>query len=98
MAKEKGTKMSDQKVERKDMSLEEARAYRASQYRPEDRKMSEKEKREQFRIFWAQEKRKYGQKKDLEQILWLHLQAVRMDSPDQFDAGLANFGLKRIGN
>jgi hypothetical protein len=58
--------------------------------------MTETQKREAFRLFWAQNKAKFGQPKNLENILWLHLQAIKMDTPDKFEAGLKNFGLKEV--
>ncbi len=79
-----------------EMSLEEARAYRASMYKPTKKKLSAQEKREAFRLFWAVEKTKYGKKKDLEGILWLHLKASKLDEPEQFEDGLRHFGLKKI--
>lgn len=107
MAKEKNLKMdkitemqsdAEQGPSSKEMTLEEAKAYRASLYVPQERKLSEQEKREQFRLFWAQQKRKYGKAKDLEDILWLHLKSSKMDEPSKFEAGIAHFGLKKIGN
>lgn len=81
-----------------EMSLEEARAYRASLYKPEEKKLSEEEKREKFKLFWTQSKKKYGSPKDLEHILWLHLKATGNNEPEKFEAGLLHFGLKkRIG-
>lgn len=87
-----------EKMNNKEMTLEEAKAFRASLAKPQEKKMTEQEKREAFRIFWTQEKKKYGKAKDLESILWTHLQAVKMDQPEKFEAGLAHFGLKKIGN
>jgi hypothetical protein len=86
MAKEKQIKES--------MSLEEAKAYRASQYKPTIVPLSDKEKREQFRLFWAQSKKKYGKSKELEQILWIYLKATGHDEPEKFDAGIRHFGFK----
>jgi hypothetical protein len=80
----------------KEMSLEESKAYRASLYKPEARALSGLEKREQFRIFWAKEKKKYDKPKELEQILWVHLKAVKLDDPEKFEAGLKHFGLKKV--
>ena len=80
-----------------EMSLADAKAWRASLYRPAANKaLSEKEKREAFRLFWAQEKYKYGKSKDLEGILWLHLKASKLDEPAKFSEGLQHFGLKKI--
>lgn len=97
MAKEKESK-KESKEENKEMSLQEAKEWRASLYKPEDKALSEREKKELFRVFWASEKRKYGKGKDLEEIIWLHLKTMKMDNPDKFEAGLAHFGLKKLGN
>jgi hypothetical protein len=93
MAKEKRLKMEEVKLE---MTPEEAKAYRASLYVPTVKPLTDRQKREQFRIFWAQAKRQYGKTKDLEEIVWLHLKSSKMDDPSQFDAGIANFGLKKV--
>jgi len=89
MAKEK--KQSNQ-----EMSLEEARAFRASLHKPVPRALSESQKREAFRIFWVSQKSKYGKSKSLEKALWLHLKTIGMNSPEKFVEGLANFGLKKV--
>lgn len=96
MAKEKEFKKEKAEEKVEEMSLEEARKFRASLAKPEEKKLEESEKREAFRLFWAQEKYKYGKSKDLEQILWLHLKAVKMDEPEKFEDGLSHFGLKKI--
>jgi hypothetical protein len=79
-----------------EMSIEEARAIRASLHKPAQPALTDEDKRDQFRVFWAQEKYKYGKSKDLEEILWLHLKAMKMDGPEKFEDGLAHFGLKKI--
>ena len=79
-----------------EMTADEARAFRASLYKPQVVKLTEKQKREQFRVFWAQSKRKYGKTKSLEEIKWLHLKSSKMDEPEKFEAGVAHFGLKKI--
>lgn len=98
MAKESGFKDWKEKAEPKaqEMTLEEARAYRASLYKPVEQPLTEKEKREAFRLFWAKEKYKYGKSKDMEEILWMHLKASKMEDPEKFDSGLKHFGLKKI--
>lgn len=80
-----------------EMTLAEARAYRAALHKPVIAELSLEQKREEFRKFWAQNRAKYNKSRDLEQVLWLHLKAVKMESPDKFEAGLAHFGLKKIG-
>jgi hypothetical protein len=91
MAKEK-----NMKLESKEMTLEEAKIYRASKHVPQERKLSMQEKREQFRIFWTQAKKKYGKAKNLEEIIWLHLVSIKKTDPKDFSDGVSNFGLKEI--
>ena len=78
------------------MSLEESRAHRASLHKPSPKILNESQKREAFRIFWVSQKSKYGKAKSLEKALWLHLKAIKMDSPEQFAEGLDHFGLKKV--
>lgn len=92
MAEEKSYK----KYKEPEMTLEEAKAYRASLYKEIPKKLSDEEKKESFRIFWAQNRNSYGKSKDLENILWIHLKAIKMDEPENFVEGLKNFGLKKI--
>lgn len=80
----------------KEMSLEEARKWRASLAKPELSSLTEDQKRESWRLYWAQNKASYGRGKELEEIIWLHLKAIKMDSPSQFEQGAKHFGLKKI--
>lgn len=98
MGKWEKPQKGEQKVEERaeEMTMAEARAYRAALHRPEIVELTEEESREQFRKFWAQQKSKYGKSKDLEEILWLHLKAVKKAMPEQFEAGLDHFGLKKV--
>lgn len=83
---------------KEEMSLEEAKAYRASLYKPVARILSEEERREQFKLFWAVSRRKYNKsKKELENVLWVHLKATGNDESEKFEDGLNHFGLKKIG-
>lgn len=86
----------DKMKEEVEMTSEEAKAARAAAHAALPKKTSEQEKREAFRLFWAQEKYKYGKDKGLEPILWVHLKAINMESPDKFEAGILHFGLKKI--
>lgn len=79
-----------------EMTLEEARSYRASLYKAAPVVLTTEEKREAFRKFWAEQKYKYGKSKDLEPILWAHLKASKQDDPAKFEDGLAHFGLKKV--
>lgn len=98
MADEKKDWKQEKKQEAKksEMTLQEAKAYRASLAPKDDQKLAEHEKREQFRLFWAENKYKYGKAKDLEHILWEHLKSAKLSEPKDFEAGLTHFGLKKI--
>ena len=84
------------KESKQSMTLEEAKAYRASLYVPRKRKLSEIEKKEKFRLFWTQSRKKYGMPKGIEEALWVHLKATGHDEPEKFEAGVSHFGLKKI--
>ena len=86
----------DFREEQQDMSLEEAKAFRASLYKPTERVLPEHEIREQFRLFWAKNRTKYGRNRDLEDVLWIHLKSAKFDDPKKFEEGLKHFGLKKI--
>lgn len=88
--------MAKEEVHSEEMTLEEARAYRASLYKPTERILSEGEKAEAFRVFWAENRTKYNGSKDVEPVIWQHLKSIKMDGPDQFEAGIAHFGLKKV--
>jgi hypothetical protein len=78
-----------------EMSLEEARAYRASLVKDQPAAISDKEKRDAFKKFWAENKKHYKKASKLEEVIWLHLKAVKMDHPSKFQEGLKHFGLKK---
>ena len=88
--------MSKRKSEDVEMTLEEAKAYRASLAVKKEKILTDAQKREAFRVFWAREKSKYSKSKEIESILWIHLKAIKMNEPDKFEAGIKNFGLKKI--
>ena len=102
MAKEKKNKFagssfeSFQKAEVKEMTLEESKAYRAALHKPTPKVLTDEQKREAFRIFWTSNKEKYGKGKSIEKAIWLHLKSIKMDTPEQFAAGLKNFGFKKV--
>ena len=78
-----------------EMTLEEAKAYRASLNAPKSEQKREQDRREDFRKFWAENKSKYGKDKELEEVLWLHLKAIKQDNSEDFEAGLNHFGLTK---
>ena len=79
-----------------EMSLEEAKAWRASLAKVSQRPLNQKQKRDAFKVYWTQNKKKYGMTGKLEQVLWLHLVATKNDSPENFENGLKNFGIKKV--
>lgn len=79
-----------------EMSLEEAKSYRASLHKPQPKVLTEEQKREAFRIYWASNKKVFGKSKAMEKAVWLHLKTIGMNSPEQFSQGLDNFGLKKV--
>jgi hypothetical protein len=81
---------------KQEMTLDESKAYRASLISNISRPLTQKQKRDAFKIYWTQNKKKYGMTGKLEEILWLHLVATKNDSPENFDNGLANFGIKKV--
>lgn len=90
MAKEKAKPQSAESP----MTLEQSKAYRASLYKPAAKVLSPDQKREAFRVFWVANKRKFGDPKNIEKALWMHLKTIGMDSPEKFAEGLRHFGLK----
>lgn len=85
-----------QAQEDQEMSLEEAKAFRASLATTATKPMNAKQKRDAFKVFWTQNKKKYGMTGKLEHVLWLHLVATKNDSPESFENGLKNFGIKKV--
>ncbi len=79
-----------------EMTLEEAKAWRASLAKPSHKPLNQKQKRDAFKVFWTQNKKKYGMTGKLEHVLWLHLVATKNDEPANFEAGLKNFGIKKV--
>lgn len=78
------------------MTMEEAKAFRASLAKPGNKPMNLKQKRDAFKVYWTQNKKKYGMTGKLEHVLWLHLVATKNDEPANFEAGLKNFGIKKV--
>lgn len=80
-----------------EMTLEEAKEFRASLAQPAAQKpLSQKQKRNAFKLYWTQNKKKYGMTSKLEHVLWLHLVATKNDEPQLFEQGLKNFGIKKV--
>jgi hypothetical protein len=88
--------MAKWKEQQEEMTLEEAKAARAAKHKASPPILADHQKRESFRVYWAQERNKFGKPKNLEEVLWIHLKATKQDSPEQFEAGLKHFGLKKV--
>jgi len=58
------------------------------------KKLRESEKREEFRKYFTKLKRKLDLDKNLENVIWLHLKSIKMDTPELFDKGIQNFGYR----
>lgn len=86
----------DFKDDKEEMTLEEAKAFRASLFKKCEPQLADHEKKEEFRKFWANNRNKYNKPKELEEILWVHLKAVKLDDPSKFEEGLKNFGLQKV--
>ncbi len=93
MAREK--KVQQTFAEAQEMTLEEAKAYRAALHKPVKKPLTNQQKREAFRIWWAGHKKKYTKSGRIEYALWLHLKTIGMDDPENFEAGIFNFGFKK---
>ena len=90
-------KSQAQSVPQQEMTLEEAKAWRASLAKPASAKpLSQKQKRDAFKVYWTQNKKKYGMTGKLEHVLWLHLVSTKNDEPANFEAGLKHFGIKKV--
>lgn len=86
----------DFREDKEEMSLEEAKAFRASLAKPEVEVLPEHKRKEEFKKFWASNRSKYNKPKELEEVLWIHLKSAKFDEPAKFEKGLENFGLKKI--
>ncbi len=49
----------------------------------------------EFKSWWAAKKREYKRPAELLDVLWIHLKATQKTSPQDWEEGLAHFGLKR---
>ena len=48
-----------------------------------------------FDDFWTKNRKAYGADRELGKILWLHLRAIKHDSPEKFEEGIKNFGINK---
>jgi len=76
---------------------ERAKARRQALHKAKISTLDVKDAREAFRKYWLVNKKAYGREKDIEEILWIHLKSVSCIQPDQFEDGITEFGLKKLG-
>lgn len=57
-------------------------------------KLEPEDSREEFRKYFVGLKRQLNLQPELEQVIWLHLQAVNMATKDKFNDGVKHFGYK----
>lgn len=50
--------------------------------------------RESFRLYFLTIRKKLGLNRDLEEIIWTHLKAIKHDKEELFSDGVRNFGYK----
>jgi len=79
--------------ELKEDLLKKARAKRLFKAGISEKEVEENT-RDEFRKYFIQISRKLNLKKEMEEVLWLHLRASGHDKKDKFNAGLENFGYK----
>ena len=96
MSKKDKKMTRDEQVENVQERISAARAARLAAYKPQPEEQSEQERRQAFQVFWASNRSSYGKERDMEQLLWLHLKAIKHDTQDKFEAGIENFGLKKL--
>lgn len=71
--------------------MKAAEEMRASMIKEKKKKV---DVRQAFHKHFIKIKSKLNLKPEMEGVLWKHLKATKNDSPDKFDDGLRNFGLK----
>ena len=76
--------------------LDEARQKRIELAAKLEQKKEKQDHYSEFQDWWNLNKNSFQKSKDFEQILWLHLKAIKCDTPDKFLQGVENFGLKRV--
>lgn len=88
--------MAKKESQKKMLEMAPEKEASASVFQPVERPLQEHERRELFRVFWAENRNKYGKGRSLEEILWVHLKAAKLDDPNRFEEGLTHFGLKKV--
>ena len=83
-----------EKVESEAERIEKARKKRIALAK-ESKKAEEKtDERENFRKYFLKLSKKLGLNKSLEEVVWMHLKAIKHDKKELFDKGVKHFGYK----
>ena len=77
--------------------LDEARARRLAAHIAKKPEISEMDAREAFHKYWMTAKKEFNRPKELEEVLWIHAKAIGFTKPEQFEASVRHFGLKKVG-
>jgi ribose 1,5-bisphosphokinase PhnN len=85
-----------QELQKEMMTTEQAITLRASKHVISIKPLNQKQKREAFKTYWTANKKKYGLTNKIEEIIWLHLVSTNNDSPEKFEDGIKNFGIKKV--
>ena len=78
----------------KEKSIERARKKRIALAKEKNIKIDETDQRKAFKKYFLKTSKKYNIRKDLEDIIWIHLKTIKKDSEELFDQGLKHFGIK----
>lgn len=93
----KNKKMSrDEQIEDVQEKLTKAREMRLKLAGRKAAPQEDVDAKKEFEIFWARERASYKKDREIQEILWLHLKAIKHDHPDKFEQGVAHFGLKKL--
>jgi hypothetical protein len=97
MAEPKKKKLSrDEQIEGLRTTLETERLSRSKKDN-EISNLPEVKRRQSFQEYWTSARRSFGRpERELEDILWAHLKAIKCDVPSKFEEGVAHFGLRKI--
>ena len=87
-------KEEDQKEKKQQLSPQELRRANYEASKKLGKIQREEDVREDFKKYFIKLRRKLNLNSQLEEVIWLHLKAIKMASQDKFDDGVRNFGYK----
>jgi hypothetical protein len=66
----------------------------AAEKQPEQLGKKDSENREDFKKYFLRLSKKLNLDKSLEEVIWIHLKAIKCDKKELFDKGIEHFGYK----